>query len=146
MLLIYVYQYTLIQNPGFADRKLILVGPSSYIQPTLMSDFISQLLYNTINANTKPCWSFTFFVPKCKAKGRFVYMCTWIQMSICLASLYTCRNLSPESLPSRIVERKYALTLRTHLSDRYRVAVDTGILQIILRIAVTPKTREISRE
>ena len=56
------------------------------------------------------------------------------------------QKLDPESLPSRIVERKYALTLRTHLSDRYRVAVDTGILQIILRIAVTPKTREISRE
>ena len=29
VLLVYAYQYTLIQNLGFADRKLILVGPLS---------------------------------------------------------------------------------------------------------------------
>lgn len=38
MLLIYdAYQFTLVQDPGFADRKLTLAGPLGYIQPTLMS-------------------------------------------------------------------------------------------------------------
>ena len=36
-------------------------------------DYISQPLYNMINVNTKLCWS---FILKCKAKGRFVYICS----------------------------------------------------------------------
>ena len=37
LLIYYVYQFTLVQDPGFADRKLTLVGPLSYIQLTLKS-------------------------------------------------------------------------------------------------------------
>ena len=52
-------------------------------------------------------------------------------------SMQACRSAIFESLSARIVERNYVLTLRMQLNVRSGVAVDTGTVKIIVRIAVT---------
>ena len=49
-------------------------------------------------------------------------------------------SASPESHASRKVERKYVLILQIQLNDRSGVAVDTGIVKIIVRIKFTKKS------
>ena len=56
-----------------------------------------------------------------------------------LLSLYACKSVSPEDLSARLLERKYVLTFHIQLNDRYRVAVDTGVVKIIVRMKFPPK-------
>ena len=61
MLLIYdAYQLTLVKDPGFADRKLTLVGPLSYIQLTLMSILFPNF-YTILSTQIPSCVRVSFY-------------------------------------------------------------------------------------
>ena len=64
-------------------------------------------------------------------------MCTCVSI---LLSLCAYRSSSPESFSACIVERKYVLTLQVQLNDRSGVAIDTGIVKIIVRIKFPKKS------